>query len=260
VVSPSATGANPEDTKRVAPWLPERWSKAKLPRDPVAIFPTHIARRISSQKSCFTIHGAEEDGLARFATGARPCLVKAVIPAHSVPDVRRALQRCGIDDTTIFPDLEGLGRALVTAYQNVRDSPPHEGVYVRLCPSDRHGADIGVFAIRHIPKNTTIFAGENEEILWKSADTIPRRGELRKLYDDFAIIASSMYGCPTSFNRLTPAWYMNESKTPNVGCDEGYNFYALRDIDVREELTVDYATFSEYPDSHSSVEPKRKAK
>jgi len=105
VISPSATGANPKDTKRVAPWLPDRWSRAKLPKDPVAIFPTHIARRISSQKSCFTIHGAIEDGFARFAVGSQACLIKTVISARAIPDVRFALRRYGIDDTTIFPDL-----------------------------------------------------------------------------------------------------------------------------------------------------------
>jgi hypothetical protein len=258
VISPSATGANPKDTKRVAAWLPERWSKAKLPEDPVAIFPTHIARRISSQKSCFTIHGAEEDGLARFAPDPRACLVKTVIPAPSILDIRRVLRRCGIDDTTIFPDLEGLGRALVTTYQDVRNASPHKEVYVRLRPSELHDAGIGVFAIRRIPKNTKLFAGENEEILWRDAGSLPSKGELRKLYDDFAIIKGKVYGCPTSFNRLTPAWYINESKKPNVRCDENYDFYSLRDINAGEELTVDYATFSDYPDGYSSARPKRR--
>jgi hypothetical protein len=257
VISPSAAGANPKDTKRVAPWLPERWSRAKLPEDPVAIFPTHIARRISSQKSCFTIHGAKEDGLARFGAGRRSCLVKTVIPAQSILNIRLALRRCGIDDTTIFPDLEGLGRALVTAYRDVRSASPHKGVYVRLRPSDLHDAGIGVFAIRPIPKNTKIFAGENEEIVWRDASSLPKKGELRRLYDDFAIIREKVYGCPTSFNRLTPAWYINESKKPNVRCDENYDFYSLRDIDDGEELTVDYSTFSDYPDGYSSARLQR---
>lgn len=57
VISPSAPGANPKDTKKISPWLPPRWSKKEIPSPPAAIFPTHIARRISSQKSCFTIQG-----------------------------------------------------------------------------------------------------------------------------------------------------------------------------------------------------------
>lgn len=79
---------------------------------------------------------------------------------------------------------------------------------------------------------------------------LPKKGERRKLYDDFSIIKGEMYGCPTSFNCLTPAWYINESKKPNTRCDENYDFYSLRDIESGEELTVDYETFSDYPDTY----------
>jgi hypothetical protein len=66
-------------------------------------------------------------------------------------------------------------------------------------------------------------------------------------YEDFAIIKRQRCGCPVSFNRLTPAWFLNESKTPNVRCDENYDFYTVREIATDEELTVDYSTFSQYP-------------
>ena len=122
------------------------------------------------------------------------------------------------------------------------------------------GSGIGVFAIRHVPKNTKVFAGENDEILWRDTGSLRKKRELRRLYDDFAIIKGKVYGCPTSFNRLTPAWYMNESKKPNVRCDETYDFYSLRDLDAGEELTVDYATFSDYPDGYSSARPRRNLK
>ena len=146
----------------------------------------------------------------------------------------------------------------MTAYQDVGDESPHKGVYVRLKPSRLHDAGIGVFAVRRIPKNTKVFAGENEEIFWRGEASLPRKGELRRLYDDFAIIKGKSYGCPTSFNRLTPAWYLNESKEPNVRCDENYDFYSLREIKADEELTVDYATFSDYPDGYLSARPPRK--
>jgi hypothetical protein len=245
VFAPSAAGANPKDTERVAPWLPERWAKSKLPEHPVAVFPSHIARRISSQKSCFTVHGAKEEGFAKFASGSRPCLARLIIPAHSISDVQPELRRYGIDDTTIFPDLEGLGRSLVTSYRELSRRRPHSGVYVRLKPSKKSG--LGVFAIKPIPKGTRIFGGEDDELVWERKASLPKDRHVRKLYDDFAIIQGDLYGCPTSFNRLTPAWYLNESKRPNATCDEDYYFYALRDIRIGEEVTVDYATFSDYP-------------
>ena len=247
IVAPSAPGANPKDVERVDPWLPPRWTKKHPPEDPIAIFPTHIARRISSQKSSFTVHGKNESGFSKFHTGNDPCLTRIVIPGHAVRDMRLDLQNYGIDETLIFPDLEGLGRSLMTSYRDVKKDRPHSGVYVRLRPSKLDRKGVGVFAIRKIPKATRIFADENEELCWIPKAVLPKGKALRELYDDFAVIKGDRYGCPTSFNRLTPAWFMNESKKPNTRSDENYDFYTLREIAAGEELTVDYSTFSLYP-------------
>jgi hypothetical protein len=81
---------------------------------------------------------------------------------------------------------------------------------------------------------------------WIEADKLGRLPkEIRRLYEDFGVLKDGRWGCPTSFNRLTPAWYLNESKNPNVACDEHLNFVAKRDIALGEELTVDYTTYSE---------------
>jgi hypothetical protein len=247
VICPSAPGANPKDLKRVLPWLRERWSKKEIPEFPVAVFPTHIARRIGNQKSCFTVHGANELGFDRFTKGPNGCLKRINIPAHAVRAIRKDLQNYGIDETTIFPDLEGLGRALATSYRNDRKDSPHRGVYARLGRSALDKAGVGIFAVKKIPKGTRVFTDENEEVVWLPETSLPANGPLRKLYDDFAIINGEQYGVPPSFNRLTPAWYINESKKPNTRCDENYDFYALRTIKSGEELTVDYVTFSDYP-------------
>jgi hypothetical protein len=216
VICPSAPGANPKDVRKLVPWLRERWSKKQLPQLPVAIFPTHIARRIASQRSCFTIHGASESGFDGFLKGVNPCLKKVTIPAFAVREIRQDLQNYGIDDTTIYPDLEGLGRALATSYRNDRKDSPHRGVYARIQPSTVDKGGVGIFAIKKIPKNTRVFTDENEEVVWLTETSLPTSGPLRKLYDDFAIIRDHQYGCPPSFNRLTPAWFMNESKKPNT--------------------------------------------
>ncbi len=50
-----------------------------------------------------------------------------------------------------------------------------------------------------------------------------------------------------SFNKLTVAWYLNESKTPNVGCDKNFKFYAATDINAGDELTADYDEYCERP-------------
>jgi hypothetical protein len=129
---------------------------------------------------------------------------------------------------------------------------PHIGVYTRLAPSRISGAGVGVFAIRKIEKDTDIFNGEYDKIKWINVKELGSlTGEIRKLYDDFCVIKDNgkLYGCPESFNQLIPCWYLNSSDNPNVRCDEKaeYKFYALRDINEGEELTVDYTTYSELP-------------
>ncbi len=131
--------------------------------------------------------------------------------------------------------------------QNKKAKPPHFEVYTRIRPSRFHG--VGVFAIRDIKKGTSIFYGDDDEIVWVKKNQLkglPR--EIKKLYQDFCIIKNKgqLYGCPKNFSLLTVAWYLNESKKPNVFCDENYRFFALRDIKKGEELTVDYKTYNEF--------------
>jgi len=251
VIPPSATGVDPKDKKLVNPWLPTRFKGgiAALPEGPIAVFPTHIARRISSQRSCFTLHGKDRNGLDERKNRGR--LVKIIIPSFRVVDIRRELEDSGINETTIFPDLEGLSRSLCLKWRLNRHKDPHEQVYTRLRPSPNHG--VGVFAIRRIKKDQPLFLGDNEEIIWIEEDHLPKAPrEIRKLYDDFPIIDKERrYGCPLNFNRLTMSWYLNEPESghrPNVYCvPESYDFVALRDIKQGEELTVKYKDYSEVP-------------
>jgi SET domain-containing protein len=123
---------------------------------------------------------------------------------------------------------------------------PHEGVYVRLKPSAVHG--VGVFAIRDILKGTYVFRQDDQRIIWIAKQDIKQIPKaVRELYEDFCIIKGGRYGCPKSFDTLTPAWYLNHSENPNVAADSNTRFYALRNIRKGEELTVDYRAYSEMP-------------
>jgi SET domain-containing protein len=128
---------------------------------------------------------------------------------------------------------------------------PSDGVFTKIKSSKIHG--VGVFAIRAIPKGTSIFPDDDAPIVWIKRNKIKQlRGEIRRLYEDFCIIKDNgeIYGCPANFSLMTAAWFLNEPRLgqkPNVGCRKDYTFFALRDIAAGEELTVDYATFSERP-------------
>jgi len=123
-------------------------------------------------------------------------------------------------------------------------------VYTRLGLSQIDQGGVGVIAIQPIKKGTYIFEPDDDEMVWVAVGAVESLPEpLQRLYRDFAVLRDGRYGCPSSFNRLTPAWYLNNSKNPNVACAADYRFYALRDIEVGEELTADYDAYSENPES-----------
>ncbi len=48
-------------------------------------------------------------------------------------------------------------------------------------------------------------------------------------------------------SRQNPAWFINHSCDPNVGRNSLYKIVAMRDIDIGEELTIDYSMTEEDP-------------
>jgi len=124
---------------------------------------------------------------------------------------------------------------------------PYQSIAFWIQRSRIHG--IGVFAIRNIKKGTYIFPGDDDELVWVKKNALKGIAKgLRRLYEDFCIIKEKgkIYGCPKNFNQMTIAWYLNHSRKPNMGCDKNFNFFALRNIKVGEELTVDYNTYNEF--------------
>jgi hypothetical protein len=60
--------------KEAEPWFPEPFEQTLLVTYPVAIDPPHVARRVSVQRSRFTLHGKSKSGLdvlARRMSNAR---------------------------------------------------------------------------------------------------------------------------------------------------------------------------------------------
>jgi hypothetical protein len=114
----------PAGHPRTRRWLRPPFSSEKLPKLPVAIFPPHITSRMSAQHSCFTIHGADPDGLERVSEMfPNPHIRKVVIPQSSILTLRIELDNCGIVETTLFPELDGLSRELVRKWLSLPKTP-----------------------------------------------------------------------------------------------------------------------------------------
>jgi hypothetical protein len=112
VICPDPTVGTRWEKELVKPWLPERHVQdTGLPRLPIAVYPAHTARRISTQRSNFTIHGSYPSGLAEMPTGQK-WLSHVDIPSARVQGIRKELEHIGIDETMAYPDLGGLGRSL----------------------------------------------------------------------------------------------------------------------------------------------------
>ena len=124
---------------------------------------------------------------------------------------------------------------------------PHQDVYTRLQPSEIHG--VGVFAILPIAMGTYLFEPDDDQLVSVSEENLAGLEEpLRRLYRDFCPKENGTYQCPSSLNRLTPAWFLNHSDRPNVAADKELKFFALRDISCGEELTSDYSTYTDTED------------
>jgi len=83
------------------------------PRDPAAIDPPFIARRVAAQRSHFTIFGNDKDGLIRLGKEPDSRLKQIVLARECAPRMRADLGTLGITDTTIYPDLRALSDELI---------------------------------------------------------------------------------------------------------------------------------------------------
>ena len=86
-------------------------------KSPIAIEPPHIDRRIAAQGSKFVIFGTRENmtdsptiNRPRGGDGKHSILDKIVVPKNSAENLREELNQIGINEGTMFPDLDGLGK------------------------------------------------------------------------------------------------------------------------------------------------------
>jgi hypothetical protein len=78
-------------------------------RLPVAIHPTFIHPRMSSQRSCFTVHGQCKQPLIEQVP---ELLTRFEIDESEQDAMRKHLRRLGVGHSTVWPELDGLAKEL----------------------------------------------------------------------------------------------------------------------------------------------------
>jgi hypothetical protein len=127
---------------------------------------------------------------------------------------------CLFDARSLRNEIKRLVRVAPELLDQTAPDSVHRGVYTRLKQSE-HG--VGVFAIRDIPEGTNIFEGDINELRQVDKADIDLGvldSEISKLYEDFCVWRGNKIFVPTSFNNLTPGWYLNHSLDPNTKCDD----------------------------------------
>ena len=115
---------------------------------------------------------------------------------------------------------------------------------IAVKPSRILRGEVGLFALTNIKKGSLItkLADFDESVFipWKSFYKLDKvtRGRLC----GFCAQYSDGIMAPKNINNLTIPCHINHSCEPNVGLDKKYNYVALRDIKLNEELTFDFST------------------
>lgn len=124
---------------------------------------------------------------------------------------------------------------------------PHKSVFTYLRPSVAEKGEVGVFAIVPIPVATNPFPKERGPLYWVSkkalrALKLPRL--FWKIYNRLGACEGNRLYVPHSWNGMYMSWYIcDDAENPNLRYNVNKNrFYTMRDIEVGEELTVDYET------------------
>jgi len=74
---------------------------------PLALYPYRNNPRILSQKGLFTIHGTNGEDLSQLA---KDCLIKIAVPNDAIDDALQFLKLSGINEHSIYTDLDSLSR------------------------------------------------------------------------------------------------------------------------------------------------------
>ena len=83
-------------------------------KNPIAISPVKSHPRVIAQNSFFTVHGNNLKPLDEIY--GRDVIKRFDIPYDVIPDAKKFLKLSNMDEFSVFPDLDGLGRKMNKIY------------------------------------------------------------------------------------------------------------------------------------------------
>ena len=101
-------------------------------------------------------------------------------------------------------------------------------------------AGVGVFVTHKIKKGTRLRVFSGEPTRKVKMSEVKKNPVLAKFVEFFAVVSDGWVYLPANFAAMPVGWYMNHSDTPNTHHDEGYKYYASRDIEEGEEILINY--------------------
>jgi hypothetical protein len=106
-------GVSLTDWEEAQPYLPDELETEDLGPDiPLAIDPSHVSPRVAAQRSRFIIFGRDPSALQSLLKKNDSKLRRILVKREAINDILEELEIGGISESTIFPDLDGLGREL----------------------------------------------------------------------------------------------------------------------------------------------------
>ncbi len=91
-----------------------------VPRPPFVLEFPHFNRRIAAQRSRFIVFGTEPTWIADEFKKTDSTIKMIVIPKECRAQMRQELRDCGVTESVIYPDLDGLGREMKQLWEDRR--------------------------------------------------------------------------------------------------------------------------------------------
>lgn len=91
--------------------------KAGQPLLSIAVRPPLLSMRMFGQRSLLTLHGSQDLPIEKYPFAKRDMpLCRIVIPQRNRGEIMVGLRICGVAETTVYPDLDGLAKELIAEY------------------------------------------------------------------------------------------------------------------------------------------------